>query len=338
MTDFQEIKQIVRNYTADFDHAADDEMEAVLKKYTTKNYHWRGMHPFYEKTGAAEVVESFWKPLRESFSPIQRREDMFFAGGNDCDDGETQWVVSVGNLLGLFDKDWLGIPHTGKMAFLRYAEFHRVEGDKIAETAFFCDILSIMNQAGHYPLPQMTGKDVIFPGPRTHDGILLEKHDPKEAEKTLELLNRMIADLDSLNKSGNDRCPPELLAKTWNEDMIWFGPAGIGSSYTIRRYQKQHQYPFRENVTDKVFNGHIARLAEGNYCGWFGWPNLYNKNKGGFLGLPKSDVTAEMRIVDIYRRENDKLAENWVFIDILYYLHQQGLDILGRLNELNKLS
>jgi hypothetical protein len=57
------------------------------------------------------------------------------------------------------------------------------------------------------------------------------------------------------------------------------------ASYTIERYQK-HQYPFRENLTDKVFNGHIARFSEGNYCG-FGWPNLSNRNKGGFLGPQK---------------------------------------------------
>jgi len=334
MADFQEIKQIVRDYIADFDRAADAEMEAVLQKYTTENYQWRGMHPFYEQYGAEAVVETFWKPLRESFSPIQRREDMFFAGANDCDNGKTQWVVSVGNLLGSFDNDWLDIPSTGKMIFLRYAEFHRVEGDKIAETALFCDVLSIMHQAGHYPLPQMTGAAFIYPGPRTHDGLLLDEQDPKEAEKTTEVLNQMIADLDEINKSGNDKCPPELLARTWKEDMIWYGPTGIGASYTIKKYQKQHQYPFRENLTDKVFNGHISRFAEGNYCGFFGWPNLYNKNKGGFLGLPKSDIKAEMRVVDIYRREGDKLAENWVYIDMLHYLYQQGLDVLGRMREM----
>jgi ketosteroid isomerase-like protein len=251
---FQQAKNVVRKYYEAFDTASKSDLINVLKQYTTPDYHWRGMHPFYEQYGAEAVAETFWKPLRESFSPIQRREDMFFAGANDCDKGKTQWVVSVGNLLGLFDKDWLGIPKTGKMIFLRYAEFHRVEGNKIAETALFCDVLSIMDQAGHYPLPQMTGTAFIYPGPRTHDGILLDEQDPKEGEKTLEVLNRMISDLDELNKSKNDKCPPELLARTWNEDMIWYGPTGIGASYTIERYQKQHQYPFRENLTDKVFN------------------------------------------------------------------------------------
>lgn len=331
---FQHAKNVVRKYYQSFDAAADSNLVNVLKEHTSEEYHWRGMHPFYEKHSAEDVIETFWKPLRTSFSPIQRREDMFFAGDNDCDGGETQWVVSVGNLLGLFDTDWLGIPPTGKMVFLRYAEFHRVEGDKIAETALFCDVVSVMDQAGHYPLPEMTGASFLYPGPRTHDGLLLDKQDPEEAQKTLKVLNQMINDLDEINKSGEDKCPPELLARTWNEDMIWYGPTGIGASYTIKRYQKQHQYPFRENLTDKVFNGHIARFAEGNYCGFFGWPNLSNKNNGGFLGLPKSDVKAEMRIVDIYRREGDKLAENWVYIDILYYLYQQGLDVLGRMRDM----
>jgi hypothetical protein len=83
---------------------------------------------------------------------------------------------------------------------LRYAEFYRVEGNRIAETALCRDVLSIMDQAGHYPLPQMTGTAFIYPGPRTHDGILLDEQDQKKA-KTLEVLNRMITDLDELNKS-----------------------------------------------------------------------------------------------------------------------------------------
>jgi hypothetical protein len=60
--------------------------------------------------------------------------------------------------------------------------------------------------------------------------------------------------------------------------MIWYGPTGIELLYD-RKISKT-QYPFRENLTDKVFNGHIARFSEGNYCG-FGWPNLSNRNKGG---------------------------------------------------------
>ena len=41
-----------------------------------------------------------------------------------------------------------------------------------------------------------------------------------------------------------------------------------------------------------------------------------------------SDRPFQMRIVDIYRREGDLLAENWIFIDHLHVLHQLGLDVL----------
>ena len=51
---------------------------------------------------------------------------------------------------------------------------------------------------------------------------------------------------------------------------------------------------------------------------------------GGFLGLPGGSGSAVMQVVDVYRREGDKLAENWILIDIPYWLKQQGLDVLDR--------
>ena len=327
----QNAKSTVRDFHAAFDASNDDDLTAVLEKYVASDYFWRGMHPFYEQTGAEAVTNIFWLPLRKSLTSLQRREDVFMAGINNVDDGESVWVASMGNMMGLFDQDWLGIPATGKMAFLRYAEFHRVAGDKIIESAFFCDVISIMQQAGYYPLPQQTGAAILQPGPRTHDGLLFESQAESEGIKTMDLVNRMIADLSQLNSSGDDRCPPELLAQTWHDDMVWYGPTGIGATYTIRRYQEQHQYPFRTQLRDKVFNGHIARFAEGHYAGFFGWANLTNTPTGGFLGLPGNSTRADMRVVDIYRRDGDKLAENWVFIDLLHWLSMQGLDVLGRL-------
>ena len=40
--------------------------------------------------------------------------------------------------------------------------------------------------------------------------------------------------------------------------------------------------------------------------------------------------TIEMQVVDMYRREGDRLAQNWVFIDLLHYLRLSGVDVLGR--------
>lgn len=331
--DLQHAKHVARQLIENFDAATDNSLAGVLSDHVSSDYFWRGMHPFYEQSGADAVVNTFWKPLRQSFKSLQRREDIFFAGKNFIDDGDSTWVAGMGHFMGLFDDDWLGIPATRKLTFLPYAEFHRVDGDKIAESAFFCDIIKIMQQAGCSPLAPQTGATVTQPGPLTRDGIVEESQPVEEGKATMELVNRMIADLSALNKSGNDLCPPEILERTWHDDMAWYGPAGIGATYTIPRYQEQHQHPFRTQLKDKVFNGHIARIAEGNYCGFFGWSNLTNTPTGGFLGLPGNETRADMRVVDIYRRDGDKLAENWVFIDLLHWMSMQGIDMLKRVHE-----
>ncbi len=329
MADYQAAKAVVAEYYRELDAAAVDELALVLGRHMVPDYKFRGVHPFNELVGAEAVASEVWEPLRRAVKPMQRRPDVFMAGTSEIDG--TPWVCSMGHLMGLLDDDWLGIPATGKLVFLRYAEFHRVLGDRIAETGFFCDIIAVMKQIGLNPLPLQTGAEIIVPGPMTHDGLLFERQDPTESTRTLELVNEMRADLA---KYRNWDHPDQVLARTWQEGMLWFGPSGIGSTYTIRRYQEQHQRPFREGLSDITFNGHVCRFAEGRYAGWFGWPNLTMTPRGGFLGLPSSDKRIDMRVVDIYRRDGDKLAENWIFIDFLYWLLQQDVDVIARMRRI----
>ncbi len=325
MADYQDSKAVVLRFYRDFEAASPARAAEILDRHTATDYRFRGVHPFNELEGAGAVAETVWRPLLEGFTAPQRRQDILMAGTNEKD-GEP-WVISMGNFMGLFDRPWLGIPPTGKIAFLPYAEFHRIEGDRIAESALFFDLIRVMVQAGLSPLPMQTGAEIIHPGPRTHDGQLFEPQDEAETTKTMALVNRM---KDHIVSTYQSVYPRELLAETWHEDMLWYGPSGIGSTYTIDRYRQQHQLPFRQNLADLTFNGHVCRLAEGRYAGWFGWPNLTMTPTGGFMGLPATERRVDMRVVDIYRRAGDKLAENWVLIDIPHWLLQQGVDVLER--------
>jgi len=329
----QQNKELVLEFYQALENANQDTVADVLTKYMSEDCQWHGVHPFNEQTGPQAVAKTLWQPFMHAFKNIQRRQDIFMAGtsGNDG----ASWVTSMGHFMALFDNDWLGIPRSRKVVMIRYADFNCIEDGKIVRSGFFCDIISVMNQVGINPLPQSTGHSFIYPGPRTHDGIQMQDMDPAEGEKTMAVLNQMIDDLSQLNESANDNYPPEILAKSWVDDMAWYGPAGIGATYTVPRYQEQHSYPFRQGLKDKVFNGHICRYAEGNYACFFGWPNLTNTPIGGFLGLPGNGARADMRVVDVYRREGDKLAENWVIIDLPYWLKQQGLDILERCQKIN---
>ena len=339
MKNYQDSKALVLEFYEEFEKASPKNAASILGRYTGADYRFRGTHPFNEIEGADAVAKALWKPLLGAFTSMQRRQDIFMAGTNCLDEG-TEWVTSMGNFMGLFDNDWLGIPSTGKIAFLPYVEFIRISEGKICESVFFCDILSVMKQVGLNPLPIQTGAEFVHPGPRTHDGLLFDIQDEAEAKKTLDLCDRMRDDSrswhaantmpnDATSSPGED-FPPELLANTWCDDMIWFGPSGIGSTYTIRRYQEQHQRPFRTGLGKISHHGHKCKFAEGNYVGWFGWPNLTVSPARAFMGLPASDRKVDMRIVDFYRRDGDKVAENWVFIDVLHWMMQQEVDVLER--------
>ena len=328
---FQDEKQVVRAYYAAIEAATIDELGAVMTRYYAAESLWRGFHPFDEITSPEEIARQFWAPLKTSLTALQRRMDIFMAGENTL--GEGVWVCSMGHLMGLFDAPWLGIRPTGKLALLRYAAFHRVAGGKIHETAMYFDIPHLMVQAGQNPFGPQTAQHMVQPGPRTHDGLMFDPQPEAEGKATWAAIDAMINDLGTwqLGLPLEDE-----LRRTWHEDMLWWGPEGIGATYTIERYAKQHSGPFRAAFAERSKTQHICRMAEGQYGGFFGWPNFTALQTGGFMGLPAGREKGAFRVIDIYRREGDKLAENWVFIDMLHFLKTQGVDVLGRMESMGR--
>ncbi len=306
----------------------DANLSDVLQRFTSDDYQWHGYHPFGELS-QSELALTFWTPLRQSLTHLQRRQDIFFAGRNEIDGFDSTWVVSMGHLMGLFDEPWLGIQPTGKISMLRYCEFHRVEKEVIKETSMYFDIPHFMIQAGVNIFPNATGMHLVQPGPMTHDALLFDKQDPAVGTGTLNLINKMIGELGQWQ---SDLSLEDELRQSWSEDMIWWGPAGIGATYTIERYAQQHSAPFRAGLTDRSKTQHVARLAEGNYGGFFGRPNFTARSVGGFMGMPSSDIAGEFRVIDLYRRAEDKLVENWVFIDLLHFWKTSGIQLNTELN------
>ena len=327
MADLQRAKAVVRSFYDGLDAAAPDEVSGVLEAATTRPYRWRGVHPWNEQSGTDSVARDLWTPLKLAIGPWQRRPDIFFAGTNQLDDHQSVWVTEMGHLMGLWTAPFLGIEPTGKIVFIRYAEFHRVKGDKITETACFIDLVHMIHQAGLNPFAGQTGAAILTPGPRTHDGLLVKPQDPGEGQTTLKLISDMVDDLRALGVSS----PPGHIDRFWSKDMCWFGPAGIGASAFREGYRRGHSGPFEEGLDFVRSDGHETEFAEGQFGGFFGYPSITMRATGGFMGMPASDHNAEMRLVDLYRREGDKLAENWIFIDLLHFFAMQGIDILKRL-------
>jgi predicted ester cyclase len=304
----------------------------VLESYFDENVIVNITSPFEELTGIGEFNNSFWTPLFNSFTAIENQPYILVGGDYE----ERSYVSCTGNFIGTFTKDWLGIPANQQPTWLRYAAHFMMEGKKIIKAWFFFDMLDVIRQAGFNLFPNK-GVELIPLAPMTGDGVINYKTDPVEDKKTIDLTNAMLNGLGSydgktLNSMGQERF--------WDvENMMWYGPSGIGTTRGLKGFQKNHQIPFitafpDRGITVKKEEDYFTQIGEGNYSCDFGFPAMYGSHNGdGWLGLKATGNKITLRVVDYWRREGDKLKENWVFIDMPHVLKQLGIDVFALLNK-----
>jgi len=276
-------------------------------------------------TGPQALADDLWSPLKQAMPTLQRRPDIFFVGRHDLKPEHGLWVVEMGHLLGDFTGPWLGIPPTGQATYLPYATMHQVADGHIVQTVEFLDVLAVITQAGLNPLSvAQTGGYMMAPGPKTHDGLVPLDPELPDSKATLDLTLTMLTELAESYTS-----PTDHLSRFWHPDMNWFGPTGIGTSLGFSGYGRGHTVPFETKLeTVKIHDWKLA-VAQGNFSAVMWWPCLTMRNVGGYMGVPANENLADMRVVDLYRRDGDRLAENWIFIDLLHFLAQQGVDLLA---------
>ncbi|WP_420642536.1 ester cyclase [Candidatus Leptofilum sp.] len=134
-------------------------------------------------------------------------------------------------------------------------------------------------------------------------------------EKNKDLVARMY---EALNKTVIG-----LMPEFWTKDMSWYGPAGIGTLHGVEEFDEALR-PFNHAFPDKVARDEI-RIAEGDYVAAHGYQHA--THTGDWLGIPASGKSVKIRYMDFWHVKGDKLAENWVLIDILDFLEQLGYDI-----------
>ena len=143
------------------------------------------------------------------------------------------------------------------------------------------------------------------------------------AEKNKQLVDDMYSGLNE-NVLG-------LMQKYWKEDMVWEGPAGIGTMNGIDEFENVYRDPFIKAFPDKHATD-IVRIAEGDE--WVAGTGYQDTTFAeDWLGIKASGEKIRMRYMDFWRVEEDpetgerKLAENLVLIDILGVIEQCGYNI-----------
>lgn len=278
--------------------------------------------PVGSVVGRATYAADLLAPLAAAFPRGEERVDIRLAG--TFKGGE--WVATSGHIAGLFEAPLFGIPATGRVAFVRFGRFERHVAGQVAETLVLIDLPALMMQAGCWPLAVPMGPSVIAPGPVTRDGVV--QADAAGGEQSLGLVEAMIGGLMTFD--GTLRSMG--MRGYWTDHFWWFGPAPIGNFRGHADYERGHQLPFLTAFPDRVGGNHRARIGEGMYIASTGWPSITATHAGGgWLGLAPTGRAITMRVMDFWRRDGDRLAENWVMIDIPELLQQMGIDLFERM-------
>jgi predicted ester cyclase len=280
-------------------------------------------HPVNATPPGTGYIDDVIAPVHAAFGGLRRHTDVMIGG--QYQGGE--WVTSMGYFCGDFQAPLFGIPASGKLAFLRFGEFHRMEQGRIVEGYVFLGLAELIIALGLWPFAQSWGYEGVVPGPSTHDGIVPGLTEDEQSRAAADLVEDMLMRLTS---------DDEAWRPYWAKDMVWYGPGALGSYATLEgfaRFQRPFEQIFEgwgdgqnEGITGVASN---CKAGDGTYVFLCGWPQLTGVQIKPFLGLPATGKRVFMRDCDWWRVENGKIAENWCMLDIPHVLAQLGHDLFA---------
>lgn len=291
---------------------------------------WDLADPGGTLTGVEHIIEGFVRPLKTALAHVRRRDELFIGGPNRRATGG-HWIASVTHYVGNFTAPLFGVMPSNHLVFFRSGEFYRINPDgRISEAKILFDLLDLMRQAGRFPLPHVMGTEMLFPGPATHDGVLPDSG--VDGRKTLDLCEAMLADLKNFDPNDFSSKGQTGVDGYWHDDMLWYGPGGIGSNYRWSGFENDHRAGFLTAFPDRVGGNHYCRIGDGNYAAVSGWPSMTMTHKGDYLGEPASGKSLTLRVMDFYRCADGKIMENWVLLDYIHLFRQMGRDLIAESN------
>ncbi len=287
--------------------------------------------PINKVVGRDAYLNKVVEPLCKAFRHLSRRTDILFGGEYNG----AEWLVSHGHFVGEFVTDWMGIPANNEVVWLHTIEYHRIEDSQSVESYLYIDMLDLLRQIDRMPIQTSLGFEGFVPGPASGDGVLSQKQDPDTSSASLKIVDDMLAELWT---------PEERWRDAWHRDMLWYGPSGYGSQIGLDGFE-EFQHPYEAMFSPGSFSGqmkrsgiaeldcrvsgHFARFGDGNYVASGGWPSHGGIMGNDWLGIPARNQVFTVRVADIWRRQDDLLIENWVFVDIIDMALQLGRDLFA---------
>lgn len=325
MTDFRAATHTFLNTLI---RAPESVLDELAHEHLAADCVWDISHPINTLVGPNAVLDGFIRPLRKALTRVQRRDEIFIGGDNRREEGG-QWVASVTHYLGNFNSPFLGIAPSHHLMLARSGEFYRIDNGLITKARIILDIPDMIRQTGINPFGVSYGLETLFPGPATHDGVL-PPASQGDGQHSLDIVEGMLADLHTFDPNTFESSNQTGASGYWHEDMLWYGPAGIGSNYLWEGFVRDHRESFLRAFPDRKGGEHYCRIGDGNFAAISGWPSMTMKFSGDYLGVKADGRDLTLRVMDFYRCSQGKIMENWVLLDYNDLMAQMGVDLIAR--------
>ncbi len=328
-------KKLVWDFWYQLQNSAPNTWITAAEEAMSASSLWYGPDPINELHGPTSFITEFWQPLNASFAHLKRETFVFFGGisngrrdGNISKDGR-KWVTGTGMLNGIFVEDYLGIPATGKPVSIRWGEFCCIENNKIVESYFLIDLIDLMESAGYDVISPVLGVRGQYLQPLLGDGVLLGEQPKAESDYSLKHIRSFI--YEGLNSYDENNLESMGMADYFTEELCWYGPGGIGSCYGLKAFEDFHQQPWLVAFPDREVQDLDALIAEGPYSGGPGWDGVRATHTGPYKGVQPTNNDISINGLDWWKRVDDHLTENWVFVDMVHLFRQFDVDIFALL-------
>lgn len=214
---------------------------------------------------------------------------------------------------------------------LRWGEFLEFDADgKIIRIQMLIDVIDWLEQLGLSPLPTPRGAPFVYPAPTGDVATLWD--DQGDASDLLEYGRKFI--FGGLNAFDENNLKSMGMADFFHPNLKWYGPGGIGACLSFKEFETLHQQPWLVAFPDRKVGDLDNLIAEGDYVGASSLPGVWLTHTGPYLGHAPTGKRAGVNGIDFWRYENGRFTENWVFVDMIHFFDQLGIDLMEKVRHM----
>jgi len=247
---------------------------------------------------------------------------------------DTQWTdfiragtdstcTSASYGLARWTGEFAGVPPPpgGPWVRVHDLDFYLIEGRRIKINWCLIDVVNLFEQVGYAVLPPAPMAMDGYRAPNAMDGYpapLSSAVRPEDTRRS-ERVWRAALEEDLVRNAGG--------ARWWAEDMVWYGPGGVGTAHSRLEYVTHFLGPLHRGFSNVSLALDLL-LCEGKYCGAHFY--LHATHTGPWLGEAATGRRVRIRCGAHAHLEGGRLVEGWLIIDVARAFADMGVDLYAR--------